>query len=88
MGALRQHGTGARYPGEVLRERTISRLGVDVRVARGPSITVAATASARVEASDGVLAIDPGYSHSWRSSSEASAFGNARRGRERPSAVR
>lgn len=41
-GALSCHGTGAVHLGEVLRERTISRLGLDVRVALGPSITVAA----------------------------------------------
>ena len=34
-GALRYHGTGARRLGEVLRIRTLSRLGVDVRVGIG-----------------------------------------------------
>ncbi|MFD5836233.1 hypothetical protein ACFWHV_22110 [Streptomyces collinus] len=47
--------------GEVLRLRTISRLGVDVRVGVGPSITVAATASAQTEAPGGVLAIAPDH---------------------------
>lgn len=64
-GALRYHGTDARHLGEVLRVRTISRLGVDVRVGIGPSITVAATASAQVEAPGGVLAIDPDRAAAW-----------------------
>jgi hypothetical protein len=36
-GALRYHGVDGRRLGEVLRVRTISRLGVDVRVGIGPS---------------------------------------------------
>ncbi|MDQ0905127.1 hypothetical protein QFZ22_001112 [Streptomyces canus] len=36
-GALRYHGVDARRLGEVLRIRTISRLGVDVRIGIGPS---------------------------------------------------
>ncbi|MFD9984030.1 hypothetical protein ACFWZJ_27015 [Streptomyces massasporeus] len=64
-GALRYHGTDARHLGEVLRVRTISRLGVDVRVGIGPSITVAATASAQVEGPGGVLAIDPDHAAAW-----------------------
>ncbi|MFJ3334727.1 hypothetical protein [Streptomyces sp. NPDC086766] len=64
-GALRYHGTDARRLGEVLRVRTISRLGVDVRVGIGPSITVAATASAQVGAPGGVLAVDPGQVTRW-----------------------
>ncbi|MFH9970231.1 hypothetical protein ACH4PR_55275, partial [Streptomyces mirabilis] len=47
-GALRYHGVDARRLGEVLRVRTISRLGVDVRVGIGSSITVAATASGQI----------------------------------------
>ncbi|MFI8169929.1 hypothetical protein ACIGAN_26750 [Streptomyces sp. NPDC085931] len=39
--------------------RTISRLSVDVRVGIGPSITVAATASAQIRGPGGVLAIEP-----------------------------
>ncbi|MGW3029172.1 DNA polymerase Y family protein [Streptomyces sp. NPDC001221] len=58
-GALRYHGTAARRLGEVLRVRTLSRLGVDVRVGIGPSITVAATASAQVPQPGGVLANGP-----------------------------
>ncbi|MEU7057031.1 hypothetical protein [Streptomyces sp. NPDC046197] len=58
-GALRYHGVSARRLGEVLRIRTISRLGVDVRVGIGPSITVAATASGQVGAPGGVLCIEP-----------------------------
>lgn len=56
-GALRYYGVDARRLGEVLRVRTISRLGVDVRVGIGPSITVAATASSQVAGPGGVLAI-------------------------------
>ncbi|MGA5142775.1 hypothetical protein [Streptomyces azureus] len=36
-GALRYHGAGARHLGERLRVRTLSRLGVDVRVGFGPT---------------------------------------------------
>ncbi|MFG3275991.1 DNA polymerase Y family protein [Streptomyces luteogriseus] len=64
-GALRYHGTDARHLAEVLRVRTISRLGVDVRVGIGSSITVAATASAQVEAPGGVLAVDPDQAVAW-----------------------
>lgn len=64
-GALRYHGTDACHLGEVLRVRTICRLGVDVRVGVGPSITVAATASAQIAPPGGVLAIDPGQATAW-----------------------
>ncbi|MGV9253840.1 DNA polymerase Y family protein [Streptomyces sp. NPDC003697] len=64
-GALRYHGVQARRLGEVLRIRTISRLGVDVRVGIGPSITVAATASAQVGLPGGVLAVGPGEVADW-----------------------
>lgn len=64
-GALRYHGADARRLGEVLRIRTISRLGVDVRVGIGPSVTVAATASAQVPARGGVLAIEPDHVDEW-----------------------
>lgn len=64
-GALRYHGMDARRLGEVLRVRTISRLGVDVRVGIGPSITVAATASAQVPPPGGVLAVDPDQVADW-----------------------
>ncbi|MFE9685100.1 hypothetical protein [Streptomyces sp. NPDC006285] len=64
-GALRYHGSDARRLGEVLRVRTISRLGVDVRVGIGPTITVAATASGRVDAPGGVLAVDPDRVGDW-----------------------
>ncbi|WP_328980529.1 transposase [Streptomyces canus] len=43
--------------GGVLRIRTISRLGVDVRIGIGPSNTIAATASGQVPLPGGVLAI-------------------------------
>ncbi|MET9912803.1 hypothetical protein ABZZ74_39505 [Streptomyces sp. NPDC006476] len=39
--------------------RTLSRLGVDVRVGIAPSVTVAATASARIPQPGGVLAVNP-----------------------------
>ncbi|MFD5949689.1 hypothetical protein ACFWAZ_29930 [Streptomyces collinus] len=47
--------------GKVLRLRTISRLGVDVRVGAGPSIPVAATAAAQTEAPSGMPAIAPDH---------------------------
>ncbi|MFF4539982.1 hypothetical protein [Streptomyces aureus] len=64
-GALRYHGTDAARLGEVLRVRTISRLGVDIRVGVGPSITVAATASGRVAGPGGVLAVTPDEAARW-----------------------
>lgn len=64
-GALRYHGVDARRLGEVLRIRTISRLGVDVRVGIGPSITVAATASGQAGRPGGVLAVEPAEVARW-----------------------
>ncbi|MEU1259353.1 hypothetical protein ABZ445_39340 [Streptomyces chartreusis] len=64
-GALRYYGTDTRRLGEVLRVRSLSRLGVDARVGIGPSITVAATASAQVPKPGGVLAVDPGEVSAW-----------------------
>ncbi|WP_217236272.1 hypothetical protein [Streptomyces sp. AC555_RSS877] len=64
-GALRYHGTDARRLGEVLRVRTLSRLGVDVRVGIGPSITIAATASGQIDAPGGVLAVAPDQVADW-----------------------
>ncbi|MFE2491617.1 hypothetical protein ACFXGR_52310 [Streptomyces mirabilis] len=64
-GSLRYHGVDGRRMGEVLRVRTISRLGVDVRVGIGPSITVAATASGQITEPGGVLAVDPGQVTDW-----------------------
>lgn len=64
-GALRYHGTDAPRLGERLRVRALSRLGVDVRVGIGPSITVAATASARLPEPGGVLAVEPGQVADW-----------------------
>ena len=64
-GALRYHGTGARHLGEILRVRTLSRLGIDVRVGIGPSITVAATASGQVPRPSGLLAIAPDQVEAW-----------------------
>ncbi|MEU0645973.1 DNA polymerase Y family protein [Streptomyces umbrinus] len=64
-GALRYHGTSPRRLGETLRVRTLSRLGVDVRVGIGPTIAVAATASGQIDAPGGVLAIDPDQVAGW-----------------------
>ncbi|XES00307.1 hypothetical protein HEP87_59235 [Streptomyces sp. S1D4-11] len=65
-GALRYHGVDGRRLGEVLRVRTIClKLGVDVRVVIGPSITVAATASGRIAEPGGVLAVGPGQAADW-----------------------
>ncbi|MEU5299136.1 DNA polymerase Y family protein [Streptomyces umbrinus] len=64
-GALRYHGTSPRHLGETLRIRTLSRLGVDVRVGIGPTIAVAATASGQIDAPGGVLAIDPDHVADW-----------------------
>ncbi|BCM71213.1 hypothetical protein EASAB2608_06547 [Streptomyces sp. EAS-AB2608] len=64
-GALRYHGTDAAHLGEILRVRTISHLGVDVRVGIGPTITVAATASAQITHPGGVLAIAPDQVADW-----------------------
>ncbi|MFH8701308.1 DinB/UmuC family translesion DNA polymerase [Streptomyces chartreusis] len=64
-GALRYYGRDTRRLGEVLRVRSLSRRGVDIRVGIGPSITVAATASAQVPRPGGVLAIAPGQVATW-----------------------
>ncbi|MGX1247186.1 DNA polymerase-4 [Streptomyces pseudovenezuelae] len=64
-GALPYHGVDARRLGEVLRVRTVSRLGVDVRVGIGPSITVAATASGQVPRPGGVLSVAPEEVEGW-----------------------
>ncbi|NUS74757.1 MAG: hypothetical protein HOV70_00960 [Streptomyces sp.] len=64
-GALRYHGTDARRLGEILRIRALSRLGIDVRVGIGPTITVAATASAQIPPPGGVLAVAPAEVADW-----------------------
>ncbi|MFF3710309.1 DNA polymerase Y family protein [Streptomyces phaeochromogenes] len=64
-GSLRYHGTSTRHLGEVLRIRTLSRLGIDVRVGVGPTITVAATASGQISAPGGVLAVEPDQVADW-----------------------
>ncbi|MFE7854372.1 hypothetical protein [Streptomyces sp. NPDC057403] len=64
-GALPYYGVDASRLGEVLRVRTLSRLGVDVRVGIGPSITIAATASAQVPQPGGVLAGAPERVAGW-----------------------
>ncbi|MFD9007055.1 hypothetical protein ACFV0T_40030 [Streptomyces sp. NPDC059582] len=63
-GALPYYGTDPHHLGEVLRVRTLSRLGVDIRVGIGPSVTVAATASAQI-AAPGVLTITPDQAVGW-----------------------
>ncbi|WP_334496365.1 MULTISPECIES: DNA polymerase Y family protein [unclassified Streptomyces] len=45
--------------------RTLSRLGVDLRIGVGPSITVAATASGQIDAPGGVLAVAPDQVTDW-----------------------
>ncbi|MFE9647463.1 hypothetical protein ACFYO0_25770 [Streptomyces sp. NPDC006365] len=64
-GAVPYYGVDARRLGEVLRVRTVSRLGTDVRVGIGPSITVAATASAQITGRGGVLAVAPEHVTDW-----------------------
>ncbi len=64
-GALRYHAATATHLGDVLRLRTVSRFGVDVRVGIGPTITVATTASAQVPHPGGVLAIAPADAADW-----------------------
>ncbi len=64
-GALRYHGSDAAHLGEMLRVRSISRLGVDVRVGIGPTITVAATASGQVPGPGGVLAVPADQVSGW-----------------------
>jgi DNA polymerase-4 len=64
-GALRYHDADARHLGEMLRVRCVSRLGIDVRVGIGPTITVAATASAQIAEPGGVLAIAPEQVTEW-----------------------
>ncbi|MFD4605693.1 hypothetical protein ACFWPQ_47750 [Streptomyces sp. NPDC058464] len=48
-----------------MRIRSVARLGVDVRVGIGESITVAATASAQITGSGGVRAIAPAHTVDW-----------------------
>ncbi|WP_333741626.1 hypothetical protein [Streptomyces sp. IBSBF 2806] len=64
-GALRYHRADARQLGEVLRVRTLFRLGVDFRIGIGPSITVAATASSQISAPGGLLAVAPDQVADW-----------------------
>ncbi|MER7841524.1 hypothetical protein ABTY98_37980 [Streptomyces sp. NPDC096040] len=64
-GALRYHRATASHLGEILRLRTVSRYGIDVRVGIGPTVTVAATASAQVERPGGVLAIEATDAADW-----------------------
>ncbi|MGW5043045.1 DNA polymerase Y family protein [Streptomyces parvulus] len=64
-GALRYHGSEVHRLGEMLRVRALTRLGIDVRVGIGPSITVAATASAQVGQPGGVLTVPPAQVTDW-----------------------
>ncbi|WP_329406008.1 DNA polymerase Y family protein [Streptomyces sp. NBC_00704] len=62
-GALRYHRADARQLGEMLRVRTLSRVGVDIRIGIGP--TVAATSSTRINAPGGVLAVARDQAADW-----------------------
>ena len=64
-GALRYHGSEVQRLGEMLRVRILTRLGVDVRVGIGPSITIAATASAQLDPPGGVLTVPPAHAADW-----------------------
>ncbi|MGW3308289.1 Tn3 family transposase [Streptomyces sp. NPDC001073] len=64
-GALRYHGMPPQRLGEVLRLRSVARIGVDVRVGIGSSVTVAATASAQITGPGGVLVVEPGTEAEW-----------------------
>ncbi|MER6349778.1 hypothetical protein ACWC10_25410 [Streptomyces sp. NPDC001595] len=65
-GSFRYRGTTPYRLGEELRVRTISRLGVDVRLGIGPSFTViAATASTQVPLPGGVLTVSPDQVTDW-----------------------
>jgi DNA polymerase-4 len=64
-GALRYYGADPRHLGEIVRVRTLSRLGVDVRIGIGPSVTVAATASGQIPAPGGILTIAPDQVADW-----------------------
>ncbi|USQ89857.1 hypothetical protein NFX46_19645 [Streptomyces phaeoluteigriseus] len=55
----------ARHLGEVLRVRTLARLGIDVRVGIGPSIAVAATVYGQIPTPGGVLSISPDEVAEW-----------------------
>ncbi|GJF24795.1 hypothetical protein SHO565_53590 [Streptomyces sp. HO565] len=64
-GALRYHGTHPHRLGEMLRVRTLSRLGIDVRVGIGPTVTVAATAYAQITHPGDVLTVTPERAADW-----------------------
>ncbi len=64
-GAPSYYGTDAHRLGEMLRIRTISRLGIDVRVGIGPTVTVAATASAQIPRPGGVLTVPADEAVDW-----------------------
>ncbi|WP_328930945.1 MULTISPECIES: hypothetical protein [unclassified Streptomyces] len=64
-GALRYHAATSAHLADVLRLRTVSRYGIDVRFGIGPNVTVATTASAQVQRPGGFLAIDPDAAADW-----------------------
>ncbi|MDT0616643.1 hypothetical protein RM812_41945, partial [Streptomyces sp. DSM 40712] len=66
-GALRCHGVGADVDrlGQMLRVRTLTRCGADLRIGIGPTISVAATASAQVPEPGGVLVVAPDRAAEW-----------------------
>ncbi|MFF2650104.1 hypothetical protein [Streptomyces sp. NPDC058045] len=59
-GAARYFGTAPERLAEIVRLRALVRLGTDLRIGVGPTVTVAATASARAPHPGGVLAVSPG----------------------------
>ncbi|MFD9138506.1 hypothetical protein ACFVZA_40155 [Streptomyces bottropensis] len=64
-GALAYFGVDARRLGQTLRVRVGARLGVDVRVGIGSTITVAATASGQIDGPGGVLVVVPDEVADW-----------------------
>ncbi|MFF7359143.1 hypothetical protein ACFZA1_42155 [Streptomyces filipinensis] len=66
-GALRYHQVGADVGrlARMLRVRTLTRRGVDLRIGIGPTISVAATASAQVPEPGGVLVVAADRAADW-----------------------
>ncbi|MET8855537.1 hypothetical protein [Streptomyces sp. NPDC004579] len=64
-GVLRYHQLGPQRLGELIRVRSVARLGVDLRLGIGSSIAVAATASAQVRGPGGVLLVAPHETADW-----------------------
>ncbi|MGW3917727.1 hypothetical protein ACWEBX_40680, partial [Streptomyces sp. NPDC005070] len=64
-GVLRYHQLDPQRQGELIRVRSVARLGVDLRIGIAPSIAVAATASAQISETGGVLLIAPHDVADW-----------------------